>query len=53
MTQVFRALDIPDKEDFMITHVETPEVPNALLVAMEEGRVVGTRRVIEVPEAEI
>jgi len=37
----------------LITHVETPEVPNALLVTMEEGRVVATRRITEIPEAEI
>ena len=37
----------------LITHVETPEVPNALLVTMEEGRIVTSRRISEIPEAEI
>jgi len=37
----------------LITHVETPEIPNALLVTMDEGRVIATRRITEVPEAEI
>ena len=37
----------------LITHVETPEIPNALLVSMDEGRVVATRRITEVPEVEI
>ncbi|RLE88564.1 MAG: hypothetical protein DRJ67_01665 [Thermoprotei archaeon] len=37
----------------LITHVETPDVPNALLVTMEDGRVIATRRITEIPEAEI
>jgi len=37
----------------LITHVEIPEVPNALLVTMEEGRIIGARRIAEIPETEI
>jgi len=37
----------------LITHVEIPEIPNALLVTMEEGRIVASRRISEIPEAEI
>ena len=37
----------------LITHVEIPEIPNTLLVTMEEGRVVGARRISEIPEEEV
>ena len=37
----------------LITHVEIPEISNARIITMENGKVVGERRITEVPEIEV
>ena len=37
----------------LITHVETPEVPGATIVTMEEGRIQKIRKIPHAPEAEL